>query len=50
MAMSGMSWVLTSGSRGILATAIQSLEANDAAGHSTGQLPPFLFGSEYHLC
>lgn len=49
MAMSGISWVLTSGSRGLLATAIQSLEANNAAGHSTRQLPPFLFGSKYHL-
>lgn len=47
--MSGMSWVLTSGGIGLLVTAIQSLEANDAAGHSTGQLLPFLFGSKYHL-
>lgn len=46
MALSGTSWLLTSGSRGILVTAIQSLDANDAAGHSTGRLPPFLFGSK----
>lgn len=43
METSGMSWVLTSGNRGILVTAIQSVEANTAAGHSTVWLPPFFF-------